>query len=411
MKQHAYVAGVGMTPFGNAMGTTLSDLAGAAIREAIKDAGIAEKQLEAAYMGNAAAGVITGQVCIPGQVVLRKLGIGRIPVVNVENACATSATAFQQACSMVTLGAYDAVLVCGYEKLYSDDKAKTFSVFTGAMDIDELDNIKNKLKARNEAIGIDLDMSQAGVSRSIFIDIYATWAREHMAKYGTSPRQLAAVSAKNSYHGSLNPLSQFRDVVSVEDVLSARAIVDPLTLPMCAPIGDGAAALVVVSEKLAKQLGKSRCVRVNAASLNSGWDLAEDEADIVPQLAEAIYNDAGLGPEALNCVELHDASAISEIKYYEFLGLCGNGEGGDFVESGASTLGGRVPVNTSGGLMRKGHPIGATGAAQIVELVSQLRGEAGGRQVEGASVALAENGGGYVGSDVAALVLSVLSKQ
>ncbi|QQD19005.1 thiolase family protein [Spongiibacter nanhainus] len=411
MKQNAYVAGVGMTPFGNAMGTTLSDLAGAAIREAIKDAGISDKQLQAAYMGNAAAGVITGQVCVPGQVVLRHQGIGRIPVINVENACATSATAFQQACTMVTLGAYDAVLVCGYEKLYSDDKAKTFSVFTGAMDVDDLDRIKQKLQARNDAIGVDLDMSQAGVSRSIFIDIYATWAREHMAKWGTSQRQLAAVSAKNSYHGSLNPLSQFRDVVSVDDVMSARPIVDPLTLPMCAPIGDGAAAVVVVSESMAKKLGMARCVRVRAASLNSGWDLAEEEADIVPQLAEQIYSDAELGPEDLSCVELHDASAISEIKYYEFLGLCGNGEGGDFVESGASTLGGKVPVNTSGGLMRKGHPIGATGAAQIVELVTQLRGEAGDRQVDGADVALAENGGGYIGSDVAALVLSVLSKK
>ena len=239
MEQKAYIAGVGMTPFGNAIDQSLSQLASTAINEALKDAGIGAKDLGAAYMGNAAAGVITGQVCVPGQVVLRNMGIGRIPVINVENACATSATAFQQAATMVTLGVYDVVLVCGYEKLYHKDKEKTFSVFTGAIDVDQIDAIKAGLKTRNEAIGAELDMSQAGITRSIFIDIYATWAREHMHRYGTSPEQLAAVSAKNSFHGSLNPLSQFRDRVSIEQVLAAREIVSPLTLPMCAPIGDG----------------------------------------------------------------------------------------------------------------------------------------------------------------------------
>lgn len=411
MKQKAYIAGVGMTPFGNAIDQSLSQLAATAINEALKDAGLAAKDLGAAYMGNAAAGVITGQVCVPGQVVLRNMGIGRIPVINVENACATSATAFQQAATMVTLGVYDVVLVCGYEKLYHKDKEKTFSVFTGAIDVDQIDAIKAGLKTRNEAIGAELDMSQAGITRSIFIDIYATWAREHMHRYGTRPEELAAVSAKNSFHGSLNPLSQFRDRISVEQVLAAREIVSPLTLPMCAPIGDGAAAVVLVSEKKARQLGMSRCVRVAASSLHSGWDRAEGEDEMVPQAAAAIYEQAGLGADDIHCVELHDASAISEIKYYEYLGLCGAGEGGDFVARGDSTLGGKVPVNTSGGLMRKGHPIGATGAAQIVELVTQLRGEAGDRQVVGAQHALAENGGGYIGSDAAALVLSILSKE
>lgn len=410
MQQRAYIAGVGMTPFGNAIDKSLSELASEAIVAALADAGLGASALNAAYMGNAAASVITGQVCVPGQIVLRNMGIGEIPVVNVENACATSATAFQQAATLVSLGAYDVVLVCGYEKLYHADKTKTFSVFSGAVDVDHIDGIRKALQARNTAIGLDLDMSDSGKSRSLFIDIYATWAREHMHRYGTTVEQLAAVSSKNSIHGSLNPLSQFRDRLRIADVLGARTIVDPLTLPMCAPIGDGAAALVVVSEKKARELSKSRCIRVRASSLHSGWDRVEGEPEMVPLAASALYEQAGIGANDIDCVELHDASAISEIKYCEYLGLCGEGQGGDFVARGSSTLGGRVPVNTSGGLMRKGHPIGATGAAQIVELVMQLRGEAGLRQAQGARVALAENGGGFIGSDAAALVLSVLSK-
>jgi acetyl-CoA acetyltransferase len=411
VRQVAYVAGVGMTPFGNAIDKTLNELACASIADALKDAGISKGDLNAAYMGNAAASVITGQVCVSGQVALRSMGIGKIPVINIENACATSATAFQQACTMVTLGVYDVVLVCGYEKLYHEDKNKTFSVFTGAIDVTQTDAIKARLKARNDAIGQSLDMFGAGSSRSIFIDIYATWAREHMHRYGTTQRQLAAVSAKNSVHGSLNPKSQFRSIVTIAEVLSAREIVTPLTLPMCAPIGDGAAAVVVVSDRFANKIGKKRCIRVNASSLHSGWDVEEGELPMVSSAVSELYEHASLGPRDLNCVELHDASAISEIKYYEYLGLCEAGAGGEYVESGASSLGGRVPVNTSGGLMRKGHPIGATGAAQIVELVMQLRGEAGARQVSGARVALAENGGGYIGTDAAALVLSVLTKE
>ena len=251
----------------------------------------------------------------------------------------------------------------------------------------------------------------AGASRSLFIDIYVAWALDHMQKYGTSREQLAAVSAKNSLHGSLNPYAQYRDVISVQDALEAREVVWPLTLPMCSPIGDGAAAVVIVSEKKARELGMSRLVRVEASALGSGYDSEPDKGLEPPRMgANEIYNTTGIGPNELDVVELHDASAISEIMYYEYLGLCEPGEGGALVESGETKLGGRIPVNTSGGLMRKGHPVGATGASQIVELTWQLRGDAGDRQVEGARLALAENGGGFIGQDVAALVLTMLSK-
>ncbi|PHR20234.1 MAG: thiolase [Sphingopyxis sp.] len=411
MKQNAYIAGVGMTPFGKHMDRSLKSLGQEAISGALTDASLSASDLQAAWVGNVGAGVISGQVCVPGQVILRDMGIGRIPVINVENACASSATAFQQACSMVTLGAYDIVLACGVEKLFTEDKQKTFSVFSGGVDIEQADALLADVGCKLQKLGMDVNTDGAGQNRSLFIDIYVSWALDHMQKYGTTREQLAAVSAKNSYHGSLNPYAQYREILSVEDVLAAREVVWPLTLPMCSPIGDGASAAIIVSEKKAKELGLAKMVKVEAAALSSGYDYESDDGVPPPkQAAIEIYNETGIGPEDLDCVELHDASAISEIMYYEYLGLCGEGQGGRFVKDGHSRLGGKIPVNTSGGLMRKGHPIGATGTSQICELVWQLRGEAGDRQVDGARTALAENGGGYIGSDIAALALTMLTK-
>lgn len=411
MKQKAYIAGAAMTRFGKFPDRSFKSLAHEAIDGALKDAGLGGSALQAAWIGNVGAGVISGQVCVPGQVILRDMGIGRVPVVNVENACASSATAFQQASSMITLGAHDVVLACGVEKLYSNDKSKTFSVFSGGVDIEKSDQMLVEIEEKLKQMGIGVGNNGAGKDRSLFIDIYVSWALDHMNKYGTSREQLAAVSAKNSFHGSLNPFAQYRDLLSVDDVLNAKEVVWPFTLPMCSPIGDGASAVVIVSENKAKELGMERMVKVEASTLLSGYDYASDSSNQPARIgAEEIYNEAGVGPEELDCVELHDASAISEIMYYEYLGLCGDGMGGEFVEAGHTRLGGSVPVNTSGGLMRKGHPVGATGTAQLVELTWQLRGEAGSRQVENARLALAENGGGYIGSDVAALVLTILSK-
>ena len=409
MKQNAYIAGVAMTPFGKHLDRSIKSLLAEVVEGALLDASLDKQALQAAWVGNVAAGVISGQVCVPGQVALRDIGIGRIPVINVENACASSASAFQQACSMVTLGAYDVVLACGVEKLYSEDKQKTFSVFSGGIDVEANDQVLARTQEKLTALGVESDLAGAGTTRSIFMDIYVAWAVEHMQKYGTTREQLAAVSAKNSAHGALNPFAQYRDVLTVDDVLNATEVLWPLTLPMCSPIGDGAAAMVIVSEQRARELGLNRLVRVEAASLSSGYDVAEGEDAVARAAALELYEAASIGPEDLDCVEVHDASAIGEIMYYEHLGLCGYGDGGRFVESGQSKLGGKVPVNTSGGLMRKGHPVGATGASQLVELVWQLRGDAGDRQVGGAKIALAENGGGFIGDDVAALALTILS--
>ena len=410
MKQNAVVAGVGMTRFGKHLDRTLKSLTGEVVHAALADAGLAPSDLQAAFMGNAAAGTIVGQVCVPGQVALRELGIGRIPVMNIENACASASTAFYQAATMITSGAYDVVIATGAEKLYHEDKLKSFSVFTGAVDVESYDDVVRSVCDRARTAGMELDTEGAGTSRSVFMDIYASMALEHMHRYGTTQAQFAAVSAKNSFHGSLNPRAQYQDEISIEQVLAARQVAYPLTLPMCSPIGDGAAAVVLVSERKAREMGLKDPVRVASSVLMSGWDYAPEDPSVVEVAAEQVFNDAGVGPEDLDCIELHDASAPSEIIYYENLGLCDKGDGGKLIEDGETRLGGRVPVNTSGGLLRKGHPIGATGVAQIVELTDQLRGNAGARQVEGARVALAENGGGYIGTDAAAMVISILTR-
>lgn len=410
MKMHAYVAGVGMTRFGKQMDKTLKGLAGEAVQLALADAGMDKSALQAAWMGNAAAGIVTGQEMIRGQVALRDLGIGRIPVVNVENACASSSTAFQQACAMVTAGLYDVVLACGSEKLFHEDKARSLGAFTSAVDVEDPEGALNVLRLMSAELGETLDAAGAGVTRSIFMDIYSVMARKHMKKYGSTKEHFAMVAAKNSFHGSMNPRAQFQEVLSVADVLAARVVVEPLTLPMCSPIGDGAAAVILVSERKARELGLANKVRVGASALVSGWDTGPDES-VGALAARQAYEEAGIGPGELSCVELHDASAPSELVAYEYLGLCGPGESVGLIETNATRLGGRIPVNTSGGLLRKGHPVGATGCAQIVELTEQLQGRSGKRQVEGARIALAHNGGGAIGTDAAATVVTILMKE
>jgi acetyl-CoA acetyltransferase len=411
MKTNAFITGVGMTRFGKHIETGLKAIGGEAILQAIADAGIDNSDIEAAYVGNAAAGLITGQECIRGQVVLRSVGIGKIPVINVENACASASTALNQAAAMVSAGLYDTVLAVGVEKLYSEDKKKTFGAFSGAVDVEALAEVMAKLKQSAEAGGASAAASGAGEKRSMFMDIYASAARAHMKAYGTTVEQFAGVSAKNSFHGSMNDRAQFREALTVEQVLAEPMIAEPLTRPMCSPIGDGGAAVVVMSEKKVKALGLgAQAVKIVATSLHSGWDREPGEPGVAEFCIQEAYREAALGPEDLDVIELHDASAPAEIMTYESLGLCGKGEGGRLIDEGTTRLGGRLPVNTSGGLLRKGHPIGATGIAQIVELTEQLLGRSGKRQVAGARIGLAHNGGGSIGTDAAAQCITILRK-
>ena len=408
MKTNAYVAGVGMTRFGKFLDRGLKDIGSEAVKMAIVDANIDVKAIEGAWVGNAAAGLVTGQESIRGQVVLRSAGIGKIPVINVENACASAATAFNQAALMVSAGLYDVALAVGVEKLYHEDKTKSFGAFTGAVDVEAMEEIMAELKKSAEQGGASKAGEGAGKKRSMFMDIYAAGARKHMELYGTTAEQFAGVSAKNSLHGSMNDRAQFRDALSVEEVLASPMIAEPLTRPMCSPIGDGAAAAIIVSEKKAKEMGLKNAVKVLCSSMVSGWDHGNNEDGAANLAAAQAYEEAGVGPDDLSVVELHDASAPGAIFAYEALGLCAKGEGGKLVSDGVTKIGGRLPVNTSGGLLRKGHPVGATGIAQIVELTEQLQGRSGSRQVDNAKIGLAHNGGGSIGNDAAAMCVTIL---
>jgi acetyl-CoA acetyltransferase len=398
-----------MTRFGKHMETGLKALGREALLAALADAGIDKDAIEAAFVGNAMAGLVTGQECIRGQVVLRSAGIGAIPVINVENACASASTALHQASAMVSAGIYDTVLALGVEKLYHPDKRRSFAAIGSAVDMEEIAAIMEALKKSAQSQGAKKASSGAGEKRSMFMDFYAIMARRHMQQHGTTARQFAAVAAKNSYHGSLNPKAQFQQALSVDEVLAEPMIAEPLTRPMCSPIGDGAAAAVIVSERKAREIGVSKPVYVSACVLRSGWDHGPDEEGTVDRCVREAYEKSGVGPEDLDVIEAHDATAPAELMYYEEFGLCKPGEGGPLVDSGATKIGGRIPVNPSGGLLRKGHPVGASGLAQITELVEQLRGQSGRRQVEGARSAMAQNGGGQIGVDAAAMCVTILN--
>lgn len=406
LKQNAVISGVGMTAIGRHPARSLASLAHEAIQSALLDSGIDIRQIQAAWAGNAAASLTTGQVCIAGQAILRGIGLGGVPVVNVENACATASTAFQQAATMVTLGAYDIVLVFGVEKLYIDDKRKIFSVFDGCTDVEKPQAL---LKF---AFGDSASDANAGKPRSVFMDVYARIARDYMAATGATFQDYADMVVKNSRHGSLNPNAQFRDVLTAQQVLDSTPIVSPLTLLMCSPIADGAAAAVVMSRDAAQKLGVRQPVNILSSVLASGFDGPTEGDRLAERTSRSAFEAAGVGPKDVDVVELHDAAAPSEFVYYEALGLCNPGEGLGLFRDGHTRLGGRVPVNTSGGLVRNGHPIGATGLSQIHELVTQLRGRAGARQADNdPRIALAENGGGFLGEDSAAMVVTVLATQ
>lgn len=406
--------GAGMIKFGKYLDTSMKVLGRDAVNNALASAGLEAKQIEAAVVGNAMAGLVTGQECVRGQVVLREMGIGGIPIINCENACASSATAFHVAWLYVASGMYDVVLALGMEKLYHADKKKSFAAIGSAVDVElmqkmiaEMNAAQERLRAERAARGEPATAGGAGESRSMFMDYYAAGAREHMKKYGTTREQFARIAVKNHYNGSLNPHAQYQDVCTLEDVLNSPMVADPLTRLMCSPIGDGAAAAILCASALAPKF-TSKPVKVLTSMLSSGSDHGRDEPGVVERVARQAYEKAGVGPEDFDVIELHDASAPAELITYEELGLCRPGEGGKLIDDGVTELNGRIPVNTSGGLLAKGHPVGATGVAQICELFWQLRGEAGKRQVADAKLGLAENGGGMVRNEAAALAIHIL---
>lgn len=410
-KQNIYIVGVGMTRFGKQLERSVKDLVREAVTNALQDAGCSPKQIQSAYFATAGQGVIEGQSMVAGPIALKAMGITGIPVTNVENACASSSTALNAAQLYVASGEGDICLAVGVDKLFSTDKAKSFSVFDGAFDVHTRDQQLEFLLSLAPGMKAPPGTMEPG-QRSVFMDIYASLGRLHMETFGTTQRQMAAVASKNHLHSTHNPLAQFQHPMSIEEVLAARTISWPLTLPMCAPIGDGAAAAIVCNEDGLKKLQANRAIRLMASVLRSATDRPADRYDLhlCHLAALEAYTRAGVGPEDMSLAEVHDATAFAEIQQTEALGFCAFGEGGPMAESGATTLGGRIPINVSGGLLSRGHPIGATGLAQIYEMVTQLRGESGSRQVENARFAIAENGGGFNGVEEAVTCITILGK-
>ena len=407
-----FVAGAAMTRFGKFPDTTIRALAEEATRGALDDAGVTPADIGMVFFSNAVAGILTNQEMIRGQVALRYTGLLGVPMVNVENACASASSAFHLACMAVGSGAVDVALAVGSEKLTHEDRARSFAAIGTAVDQLQLAELQQWTSSGSAASPLPEQAgspSQAagGGKRSFFMDIYAASSRAYMKSSGATREDFAEVAVKSHRHAALNPYAQYRTELTVDDVLASREIAAPLTLLMCSPIGDGAAALVVCSAEVARRLGAR--VRVRACCLVSGRDRGPGEPGAVERAAHAAYEQAGVGPADLDVVELHDAAAPAELITYEELGLCAEGDGPALLASGATALGGRLPVNLSGGLLSKGHPIGATGCGQLVELAEQLRGRCGPRQAAGARVALAQNGGGFLGTDAAAMVVTVLS--
>jgi len=412
-----YVIGVHTTRFQKWPDKSFKDLTRdgylGVLDDAVQETG---EDIDIAYFGNCGMGS-WGQPCIRGQVcftplVHDSLFPERVPVVNVEGACATASMAFNSAWKDIMAGQADLALAIGVEKTFiPDSPEKTMELFAGG--IDQLD--PHEWHEYYQHMGDQTGKPfETGPGRTIFMDTYAMQATYHIKTHGTTQRQIAAGAAKNHNMGALNPNAQYQFEMSVDDVLNDRDVSYPLTRSMCAPIGDGAAAALLCSEDYFAGLParvKERAVKVSASALSGGKYRALDEPGLTRVAALKAYRQAGVGPDDIDVAEVHDATSFCEIYQAEMMGFCDDGTGGAFVEDGQTSLNGKIPINTSGGLVSKGHPVGATGLSMIYELTTQLRGEAGARQVNNARIALAENGGGVMGFEEAAACVTILSRQ
>jgi acetyl-CoA acyltransferase len=413
VSQEVLIVGVGMTPLGKHLNKSVKQLSAMAIDAALADAVLDQQQIEAAWFCNTRQGALEGQHGVRGQASLRAYGFEGIPIFNTDNACASSSSGLMQAYAAVRAGIHDVVLVVGAEKMnYPERREQMFEAFKGSWDRDLAQDHMAELIAMGDGLELPPEAAAAVGERSVFMDIYAAQARFHMHRFGTTQRQIAEVAAKNHWHSQYNPMAQYRHPMTVDEVLSDKLIVWPITRSMCAPMTDGAAAIIVASARAARAMDRRRAIRIRGIGVSSGSRRQPDEVHrhLTRVAATRAYEMAAVGPQDIDVAELHDASAIAEILHTENCGFCDYGDGGALVASGATRLGGRLPINVSGGLHSKGHPIGATGAIQIRDLVLQLRGEAADAQVAGARIGLAENGGGFYGLEEAACVVTILER-
>lgn len=395
-----FVAGTAMTPFGRSTGT-VSDLAAAAVRDALADAGIGAGEVQSVFFGNSASGLLQGQEMIRGQVYLAETGLLGAAIVNVENACAASSSAFSLACAAVGSGQVDIALAIGAEKLIVPQKVRAFAALASATDLERRPEMRELVW--DLALGGSPDPVMP--SSSPLMVHYAEKGAAYLERSGGTVEDLARVVVKSRAAGALSPNAQFRTPVTIEEVLGGRLIHPPLHMAMCSPLSDGAAALVVMSERAARSRGLTG-LRVRATAIASNNPLS----GVTPTQAASTlaYERAGLGPADLDVLEVHDAAAPAELILIEELGVTPPGTAIKLLRDGETALGGSIPVNTGGGLLSRGHPIGATGAAQIVEIADQLRGRAGARQVPGARIGLAQNGGGVFYDDEATVTITIL---
>lgn len=376
----SYIVGAAMIPMGKHRDSSYSGLALPAILNALQSAGLKPSDVQSVVCGHAFGGMLTGQR------IVKEIGIGSIPVTNVDNACSGGATALHQAWKDIAAGRHEIVLVIGVDKL---------TQFGGGT-----------LPLVVEDPEVQLGM--------VMPALYGMRARRYLHERGASLADLAQVSVKARRHGARNPYAQYQSEVTVEEVLQSRPIAEPLTLMQCCPTGDGAAAVLVVSDAVRRRLGRP-AVRIAASILHSGQVTAGFRDMLRPEItyhsAQDAYEMAGMAASDVDVIELHDAFTIAELVYYEALGLCQPGESADYLKSGKTTYGGDVVVNPSGGLLSKGHPVGASGVAQAVEIYWQLTGQAGKRQVENAKVGLSHvTGGGIAGLDHGACTVHLFEK-
>ena len=388
--REVWIRGASMTPFGKHADRTARDLVEETVAGALSDAELATGDVQFVYVANALAGAIGGQECMRAQTVLRRTGLMGVPMVAVENADCSGSTALHLAWQAVAHEVHDCVVVVGYEKFDHKDRARSYRALNSVMDLSEL---------------ADVFGPGSGVDRSVLLQYSAAHSRGDGSDiFDSIP--LAEVSVKNHYHASLNPCAHYREPVTVEQVLASRQIAGPLTQLMCAPLSDGAACVVICAANF--PTGRRGGARIAASVLRSGrGDDLREAWSLGPSLERA-YDAAGLGPEDLDVAEVHDMTSIAELFACVLLGFYRRGEAARVMAERTTWLGGRLPVNPSGGLIARGHPLGATGIAQVVELTWQLEGRCGPRQVESARAALAHNVGGWIGTDVGAGVIHIL---
>lgn len=380
------VAGGMVGAFGRFTDSSLVDIARPVVRGALKDAGLDASDVQAAFVGNAFGGAIVDQESIMAQVLLTPAGIRGVPMQTVKNACSSGSSAVHLAWNTIAYGQYDCVLVLGAERLTHADKRRSFAALATATDHKNVDE-----------------------NRSVFMDVNAARANRYMECYGATPRHFAQVAAKNRSHAVMNERASLRTPITVDEVLNDRVIVAPLTRAMCGGVVDGAACVVLVSPDFARKRGLSKTSRIVASGLVSGLSEGDESGNATARAGQAAYAQAGIDPKDIAVAEVHDASAPQELFDIEDLMLCGRGKAIRLLENGDTTLGGRMPVNVSGGLTSRGHPVGATGVAQIVEIHEQLMGQAGARQAGEPKVGLAQMAGGLLGKDSAVATVHILT--